>query len=243
MASVAKTFLSKGTAMKILSISDLHLGDGSGTDDFQYKTSKSLGDTDGKLIAWIQSLRVDKVVINGDLYENWQCTMPSIRRAHKKLLDYIAAHKKKFIIITGNHDYTPAGKFSYARKTDNGKKVVFEHGFQNDKNMRNPIVRFLVWVAGIGEKLLPNADDLAYLFVKHGSLGKINRLTEAYAQKLADTYDIIILGHTHTPCIKKIKSATKKRAAVYANDGTCQHGKLEGVILNTKTGAVSAVKK
>ena len=53
--------------MRILCISDLHMGNGLRGDDF--------GDNDTKLLKWIWKMQPHEVILVGDIFELWQFKM------------------------------------------------------------------------------------------------------------------------------------------------------------------------
>jgi len=206
--------------MKILVISDLHLNDGSGADDF--------GDNDLRLISWLCSFRYDMLVLNGDIYELWQSRKKKIRQAHKALFYYLETMlSAQLIQLKGNHDYRLFKLLSKVIKTKSGKRILITHGFQNDPWMTSPVSRFLVWCVGIIEKPIPGIDNI------WGTSKKISNKTFSYAMKMCKKYDYVVCGHTHI--LREGKS--------YFNSGTCQQGRLEGVLIDTDTDEIRTIKK
>ena len=71
----------------ILVISDLHLADGTGTDDFGNFGVTS--ERENNLINFINSYNPGKIIANGDIYELWQVKMKKIKIAHPKMLNLL----------------------------------------------------------------------------------------------------------------------------------------------------------
>jgi len=214
--------------MRYLVISDLHLGDGTKSDDFLYKTNKKIKDAETKLISWILKQNADVILLNGDIFEIWQHSMRKIRKEHIKL--FTAIEKVPYEYIIGNHDYRLFGKMNYTFEMADGRKVIVTHGFQNDKKMTNPMARFGVWCLGWVEKIIPNIESFGNF-----TDSAILKNTTKYAFTLFKTFDVVVLGHTHELFLTTDKGKT------YANCGTCQHGKTEGIIIDTKNNKIEKV--
>jgi len=214
--------------MKILVISDIHLGDGSKSDDFGNRANEI------KLKKWIEKQKADRIYLNGDIYELWQFKPQAVKNAHYMFWKYL--HGRKFVHIRGNHDYQLMGPLTKTLKTKSGKRVLISHGFQNDKLMTNPFSRLFVWIIGQTlEKLFPDIDNEDGYKHKRNKSRTI-RNTLKYAEKMWKRYDIVILGHSH-------KQMTERSYVygIYANCGTCANGKLQGVLLDTLTDKVTLV--
>ena len=103
--------------------------------------------------------------------------------------------------------------------------------------MNNIFVRFFVWLVGGLERLIsPNLDLWPHMLRRPGEKSMLKERQIKYAAQLLKTYDICILGHTH------YHEIVSKENGVYANSGTCQNGKLQGILLNTDTEEVSMVQ-
>ena len=233
--------------MRYLVISDLHCGSNkSHADDF--------ADNDKNLIKWINAKiythQIDKIILNGDQTEEWQFRRKDILKGHKVLFDYFKLMGVEELI--GNHNYKLGGKLTKKITCDNGKKVLISHGFQNDKAMTNPFTRFGVWLMGLIERIKPfkNIDNFADVLYKN-KRSPIDINTERYALDKLNKFDIVICGHTHKQKIMFINQYTYRTYAkkadkptpvkIYANCGTCQGGKFQGTILDTKNGKVTRV--
>jgi predicted phosphodiesterase len=200
---------------RVLVISDIHLGDGTGSDDFQYQTFRKIKDAEKRLLAWIESLDVDVLVLAGDIEELWQHRQKTIRRIYKEFFAFLA--RKKHVRIVGNHDITVLGR-EHIILEHGSFRYFIAHGHQGNKMMLNPFVRIGVRLVALLEKIVPSIDDMAQFALKT----KESDLTADYARRMTGKYDFVILGHTH------------KAGAFgsYYNTGTCQHGRLEGVLID-----------
>jgi UDP-2,3-diacylglucosamine pyrophosphatase LpxH len=216
--------------MRYLVISDIHLGDGTGSDDFKYETFKHAS-KDESLLDFIDSLKPDTVILAGDIYELWQHKYKAIKKAHKLLCDTFDNKTNspiKYIKLIGNHDYKLLGKSSYTIQINSGVNIYITHGFQNDKNMTNPFIRFGVWCLGLVEKIIPNIEVVENVFKKSNVSNLIENNTYNYAVSLMNTYPVVICGHTHN---QKIYGTEK---GLYYNCGTCQHDKFEGIFIDSE---------
>ncbi|MCM8779727.1 MAG: UDP-2,3-diacylglucosamine diphosphatase [Candidatus Omnitrophica bacterium] len=131
-------------------ISDLHLGDGSRTDDFH---------RDKEFLAFLDFVRVqaEELIIVGDLFELWQASLDKILFKHSKVIKGLLTLREKIKIryVIGNHDYIPFVHFVgldngvYLEYRDSRKKIIAEHGNKYDifNRYKNPL-RSIKWSAG-----------------------------------------------------------------------------------------------
>ena len=221
--------------MKYLVISDLHLGAGDHADLF-------LTDDDGKhvhrdrddqLLAWLDSVKYDKLIVNGDAYELWQNKMRHIKKAHPKLVERF----NDAIILIGNHDYRIFGKSEFEIELSNTKKVLVTHGFQNDPSMTSPWTRVGNWCLGQIQKYIPGS--FIWLEDKFSVFDKklINKAYE-YADLKLRTYDFVVFGHTHVFEVLYYND----RKGYYFNSGSCRFGKFMGVVIDTEKSSVSLIE-
>lgn len=126
----------------IVFISDIHLGDGTRSDDFHRDEAfiKFLEWTDG---------RASEIVILGDLYELWQVRYEKITWHHWKLIRALEARAHKITYVFGNHDYLPFARLVPETYKSKDGKIVAQHGHQYDKYNRftNPL-RTIKWPIG-----------------------------------------------------------------------------------------------
>jgi len=135
--------------MKIF-ISDLHMGDGSKSDDFHL---------DEELLDFLDFVQAeaDELVIVGDLFELWQASLDKILFKHSKVIKRIISLKDKLKIhyVVGNHDYLPFIRFAdlgqgiYSAYRDQEEGIIAEHGHQYDifNRYKNPL-RSIRWPPG-----------------------------------------------------------------------------------------------
>lgn len=214
--------------MRVLVVSDLHLGDGSRADDF--------GDNDASFIDWHRGIKQDLTVFNGDFCDLWQFGYERIYATHTRLFEYIAGINAKFII--GNHDYKLLGSNQLELTLDDGRRVLIIHGHQADERMSTPCVRLGVWMLGMLERL-PGLHwiDNPECFLKTSHSEAVQKVS-AFVEEQFDFYDIVVCGHTHL-AMKTIKGYTGSH--IYINTGSCMHGNFCGSVIDTRTGLTEAV--
>jgi len=135
--------------MKVF-ISDLHLGDGSRTDDFG-RDNEFL-----EFLEFIES-QAQELIILGDFLELWQADLDRVLFRHSEVINRILSlrNKVKITYVIGNHDYIPFVRFvdSIAgicleyRNIESG--IVAEHGHKYDifNRYKNPL-KSIRWPAG-----------------------------------------------------------------------------------------------
>lgn len=157
--------------MKIF-ISDLHLGDGSRTDDF-HRDKEFL-----KFLEFVKSY-AQELIILGDFLELWQADLDRIVFCHSEIINKLLSLRNavKLTYVIGNHDYIPFIKFVDSsdgicleyRDPENG--LVAEHGHQYDifNRYKNPL-RAIKWpqgkrltllIASLERLVHPNIDQWA----------------------------------------------------------------------------------
>ncbi len=135
--------------MKIF-ISDLHLGDGSRTDDF-HRDKEFL-----EFLEFVQS-QARELIILGDFFELWQADLDRVLFQHSKIVNKLLAlgQKIKITYVIGNHDYIPFVKFVDSgvgiclEYRDQEAGIVAEHSHRYDmfNRYRNPS-RSIKWPLG-----------------------------------------------------------------------------------------------
>ena len=165
--------------MKIF-ISDLHLGDGSRTDDF-HRDKEFLG-----FLEFVDT-EAEELIILGDFLELWQADLDRVLFVHNKVINKLLSLRKKIKItyVIGNHDYIPFVKFTPLdnkhltgfRDLDLGisleyrdaeSGIVAEHGHRYDifNRYKNPLKsikwpagkHFTLLVAGLERLIHPDVD-------------------------------------------------------------------------------------
>ena len=150
-------------------ISDLHLGDGSRTDDF-HRDKQFL-----KFLEFVEN-EASELIILGDFLELWQADLDRVLFRHSEVINKLLflRNKVKITYVIGNHDYIPFVKFTDLgvgicleyRDTDGG--IVAEHGHRYDifNRYKNPL-RLIKWppgkyftlfVAGLERLIHPDVD-------------------------------------------------------------------------------------
>jgi len=136
--------------LKKIFISDIHLGDGSRTDDFH---------RDKELLSFLDFVgkEAEELIIGGDLFELWQAKLEGIIFCHKEVVNkiLILSRKIKVTYVIGNHDHIPfirlvgSGLGIQKEYRDDKNKLVCEHGNQYDifNRYKNPM-RSLKWPLG-----------------------------------------------------------------------------------------------
>jgi len=135
--------------MKIF-ISDLHLGDGSATDDF-HRDKEFM-----QFLDFIEAEAHDLIIV-GDFLELWQADLDKVLFVHSQVIGRLLALMQagKFTYVVGNHDFIPFIRFTErnlsvcAEYRDEPLGLVAEHGHRYDifNRYRNPL-RAVSWPAG-----------------------------------------------------------------------------------------------
>ncbi|MCQ9205188.1 MAG: UDP-2,3-diacylglucosamine diphosphatase [Omnitrophica bacterium] len=154
--------------MKVF-ISDLHLGDGSRSDDF-HRDKEFLG-----FLEFV-SLEAEELIILGDFLELWQADLDRVLFQHSGIINKLLAlrDKVKLSYVIGNHDYIPFVKFKDSNcgialeYRDSKSGIVAEHGHRYDifnryKNSLKiikwpPGKCFSLFLAGLEKLIHPDID-------------------------------------------------------------------------------------
>ena len=236
-------YSAKGAKMKIF-ISDLHLGDGSKTDDFH--RDKELI----RFLEYVHDTNADLCLL-GDVFELWQADLDNILWHNHKIIKVL--HECKVLHIYGNHDWLP-----YSRLEEEGLYgpiIWAEHGHQYDQfNRYNnplfalkwPIGKYItlaiaelerwfhkdvdVWAEKMKDKFGKFLWEAANLnnkgkpdYYTNGMLrfetGDILEQRAQHILKYNDNVQIVIFGHSHQADLIRFKDG------IYANCGswTDQH--------------------
>ena len=109
--------------MNLLILSDLHIGANDKFDTFKW----SADDFINSLKIVIREENIDKVILNGDIFELYKYTWGEIENVNQKLIDFF--RESKFVFIKGNHyAVLPFGENSWSLKNSRGKEISIEHG-------------------------------------------------------------------------------------------------------------------
>jgi predicted phosphodiesterase len=222
--------------MKILVVSDLHLTAGD--------TLGTFGWDQDDFIATLETARqthgINRVILNGDIFDLYKCAYKDIAARYKKLIDYLAGIQA--IFIKGNHDHAlPFGQSHFGVVNSKREKVYIEHGHRGDYLTGTTVGRFMCGMFHIIYKRLariPLARSLYYRSVEYDEglrgQGKYNLYKYLrHAVKLHRKYDVVILGHTHK--LEVHNTHWRGRPKRYFNSGSCSFGRFQGIVLDTET--------
>lgn len=213
-------------------ISDLHLG--------------MRGCRAHEVLAYLQSIDADVLVLNGDIIDIWQFKKkyfpPAHMRVVKELLKMME-QGKTIHYITGNHDELfrrfagfRTGNFNIANKLvlelETGKAWIF-HGDIFDVTMQHS--KWLTKLGGKGYDMLialnhavnsislvlgGNRISLSKKVKESvkGAVKYINQFEETAAEIAIDNgYDFVVCGHIHQPCDRMVQA--KGGQVRYLNSG------------------------
>lgn len=192
-------------------LSDLHLGDGSGSDDaIRYQPI---------LIEFFRSLNDNsRVWLLGDVFEFGQLALPGdffrILQTNERLLEVMLRHE--IHMLPGNHDpqlvdlasvtwwythYDRTRKLGFHVIDRGHTSILLAHGHQWDWIHQTSLGSISVSLIGLIEKLgSPDIDDQLSVFYNTD----LNRHAE-YAAVSAKLHkcSAVIKGHTHVPCFMR----------------------------------------
>lgn len=211
-----------------LILSDFHLGDKSGADDFNYNYFKKIKQAEDTLIRNIKLINPKVIILAGDIFELAQFEYDRIVRLYRKLLQYLL-EEKCAILLKGNHDRNLSfGKDQIVITLPNNKNVLITHGHQNDKSMGSWYQSIALHLLKFVEMIMPGIDNLVVRYLDEERQGAYPKAKD-YAEELLlrDDVDYVVLGHTHIHEILQLSNGK-----TYLNSGTCQNGRFEGVIID-----------
>ncbi len=223
--------------MIVFILSDLHIDTGDAFGTFQWKETE--------LISNIENIRtrysVDKIILNGDVFELLKYSFEEISKTNQKLLKYFS--NEVFVHIKGNHDiFNKAGSDNYKITNSFGQTIHIEHGHQADWFNGS---KFGQTISKIGFSLLKkmsNSKRMMSIYLRIVAFEdqinhipkKYNRIKYlSYALRLLKEHDVVILGHTHKLESHHTYYLNKKKR--YLNCGSCSMGRFQGIIMDTET--------
>jgi predicted phosphodiesterase len=230
--------------MKLLVISDLHIGTGDSLDIFDWRDDEFLD----FLTEFRDDYGIEGLVLNGDIYELHKYRMDDIVKARPALMRYFA--RPEVTYIKGNHDrINPLGLESYLLVNSAGKRIYFEHGHNADFVNGTRLGRVLATaffgalkqavkirrVLDFYFKAVEINDMIARIPKKYNTYKYLN-----YALRLLKKYDIVFLGHTHTLESHVTWYLNDKKR--YLNCGSCSLGRFQGMVFDTETLKYESVK-
>lgn len=224
--------------MNLMVLSDLHIGNNDHFETFVWRPEE--------FILAIEKMKyeenIDKIILNGDVFELYKYSFDEIMSSNKLLVDYLL-NNKDIIYLKGNHDaICPFGQESFTVENSKGKILHIEHGhsadFMNGTHLGRKIQTF-------GFNLLRPLSEIGLvyrIYQKIHLMGEaINKVPKkydsirylTYALKLLKNNDVVILGHTHK--IESHKTYYLNNKKIYINCGSCSMGRFQGVLINTET--------
>lgn len=222
--------------MKMFVVSDLHIADN--------KALGTFGWSQNGFIEKMEEIRkrhsIDKVILNGDIFDLYKSNYKDIAARNKKLVSYLQGINSVF--IKGNHDQAlPFGQDYYGIINSRGEKIYIEHGHQGDFINGTAVGRFIGNLFYRFLKLLvrlPFTRALYFNCLAHDEGFKGHGKYNAYkylrhAVKLLRKYDVVILGHTHKIEIHNTYWLNDHKR--YFNSGSCSFGRFQGIVLDTET--------
>jgi predicted phosphodiesterase len=230
--------------MKVLVISDLHLGNGDNFGTFGWNETEFL-----EILEHIRTtFRVKQIVLNGDIFELFKYKFEKVEKNNQAIFDYF--RQKNTIYIKGNHDsLCEFGQKSHTIKSKSGKSIHIEHGHNADfmdgtragrfvSKLGFDILRLLSrmkFVLNIYFKIVEYDDQIERVPRKYNSYKYLQ-----YAIQLLKNHDVVIFGHTHK--IEEHKTYYLNTKKAYINCGSCSMGRFQGVIIDTETLKYETIK-
>jgi UDP-2,3-diacylglucosamine pyrophosphatase LpxH len=222
----------KKREVELVVLSDIHLG--------------TYGCHAEELLRYLKSIRIKKLILNGDIIDMWQFSKRYWPKSHMQVIKHITgllAKNTKIIYLTGNHDEM-LRKFAGFRlgsfQIDNkvvlrlqGKQAWVFHGDVFDVTMTHS--KWLAKLGAVGyDTLILLNTFVNWCLTRLGrekiSLSKrvkdsvksavkfINDFEKTAADiAIENGYQYVVCGHIHCPDIRKI--VTEKGEVMYLNSG------------------------
>lgn len=222
--------------MKLLVVSDLHIAANEALGTFGWNQD----DFFRKMESVRKFHAIDRVILNGDIFDLYKSDYEEIAATHRRLIDYFNGIKAVF--IRGNHDKAlPFGQEFFGVINSRNEKIYIEHGHRGDFTNGTKPGRFAVRMVYKFLKLaarLPLTRALYFNYLAHDEGFKGHGQYNCYkylrhALRLLRKYDVVILGHTHK--IEVHNTFLRDRNKLYFNCGSCSFGRFQGIVLNTET--------
>jgi predicted phosphodiesterase len=224
--------------MHVAVISDLHLGRGGTTDEFQHDDHEFL-----RFLSFLEA-NFERIVLLGDIWETLTAPAPRAQAAELRAAqDYHSEIFQRFgrpayRYVHGNHDLvagtTMGAPEEYALEAD-GVRMLFSHGHQGDGlcTQARSLSELGVW---LGAWLRRFGLDSVYRLMAGWEKGRSGAPEDCavrrWALSHATTYsaDIVVTGHTHMAA--KAESGSR----LFLNSGTCCNGNISFLALDSKLG-------
>lgn len=223
--------------------SDLHLGDGSGADDFAEGRHR-------EAFVWFLEHQLEKqegrLILLGDIFELWQCKIKDIYDYDPNLFNQLHNYR----LIRGNHDaaYRKPPEWCWPRGTR--PELLAEHGHKADllNHQMSLFGHAVTAVAGVLERLgWKDVDAKTWRWKWLPTpITRPSRFPpyhyEAYAlERMRQTgAKVVILGHAHKPCLTPFGGLITPR--LYANCGCWVADDYDGSWVKVHDGRVSVWK-
>jgi predicted phosphodiesterase len=224
--------------MNLLILSDLHIGNNDHFETFGWRSAEFI-----KALERIKyEEKIDKIILNGDVFELYKYSFQEIRQSNPKLVEYLL-HNPGIVYIKGNHDAICAyGQESVSFENSEGKQIYIEHGhsadFMNGTSLGRKIQTFgfnllrwgskFSWILKIYQKILEMEEAVNRIPKRYDSIKYLS-----HALRLLKNHDVVVLGHTHK--IESHKTYYLNNKKVYINCGSCSLGRFQAVLLNTES--------
>ena len=230
--------------MKILVLSDLHLGDKSRFDNcgWDFAEFKAVLETVQK------RYKIEQTVLNGDIFELYKHLYKDIAAGNAEFTDFL--QNSNFVYVKGNHDWMlDFGTDCYQITNSQGKKIHIEHGHNADFLNGTALGRLLGKAFFKVLKKLMNVELFLKIYFKIVEFDdEVNRVPKKYnsirylkyALRLLKHHDVVIMGHTHKMEIHKTYYLNNKKR--YLNTGACSLSRFQGIVLDTETLEYDTVK-
>jgi predicted phosphodiesterase len=222
--------------MNIFVLSDLHMCNGGRLDTFKWDAKDFID----KLEYVRETYSIDKVILNGDIYDLYKYSLKEITDKNAQIINYFESIHA--VYIKGNHDIKhPKGLRYYLIVNRKGQRIRIEHGhkanFFNGTRAGRCICHSLFKMLKVCVHM-PFAVRLYFgRLLKNEGLSRDRRYSFytylRYAVHLLQRNDVVILGHTHK--LEVHTTYTGDKAKLYLNSGSCSFGRFEGMILDTET--------
>ncbi|TVQ09189.1 MAG: hypothetical protein EA361_15755 [Bacteroidetes bacterium] len=224
--------------MNLLIVSDLHIGNNDCFSTFGWKAEEFMN----ALQRVKYEEQIDKIILNGDVFELYKYAFDEICDTNSSLVDYLL-HNPDVIYLKGNHDaLCPFGSDSVSFENSNGKSIYIEHGhaadFMNGKLLGQRVQTFGFNLLRWGIQMDWIFKAYRKIFEMHEAINKIPKKYDSikyltHALRLLKSHDVVLLGHTHK--IEAHKTYYLNNKKTYINSGSCSLGRFQGVVLNTES--------
>jgi predicted phosphodiesterase len=221
--------------MNLLIISDLHIDNGDNFGTFGWNQQEFID----RMEAVRTQFLVDRVVLNGDIFELCKYSPKEIAAQHTHFISYIKKHD--VVYIRGNHDIKHPDACNHLLiKNSSGKTIYIEHGHKADFINGTIIGRLMGKCFQKVLKVLVKwnmARRMYFHFLKQNDGLECRTYNSykylRYALHLLKKYDVVVLGHTHKMEVHNTYYIDKKKQ--YINTGSCSLGRFQAILLDTET--------